>query len=171
MIISNRLDLDFFTRDVLVVAPEILGKVMAIRLNGGSVARFAVKDAEAYRGTEDKACHASKGRTARTEIMFHQGGVLYVYLVYGVHWMLNIVTGLENDPQAVLIRGIENCSGPGRVTKLIGIDGSFNGENLILSERIWFEYATPVKNFRTGQRIGIEYAGEYWKKRPWRYYI
>ena len=104
MIVSKRLPVDFFTRDVLCVASEMLGKVMVTRLKNGSGGKFTITEVEAYRGTEDKACHASKGRTARTEVMFHQGGSLYVYLVYGMYWMLNVVTGFENDPQAVLIR-------------------------------------------------------------------
>ena len=168
---STRLDGDFFTRDVLAVAPGILGKVLAVRSGNGNPERFIIVDVEAYRGLEDKGCHASKGRTARTEIMFHTGGSLYVYLIYGMYWMLNVVTGKENDPQAVLIRGVGNCSGPGRVTRLLGIDGTFNREDLSVSDRIWIEDAEPVKEFRTGVRIGIDYAGEYWKSRPWRYYI
>lgn len=168
---SNRLKSNFFTRDVLDVAPEILGKILVIRLKDENYQKFPVTDVEAYKGTDDKACHASKGRTARTEVMFRTGGVLYVYLVYGMYWMLNVVTGLENDPQAVLIRGVYKCNGPGRVTKSIGLDGSFNCENLYVSERIWFEDAPDIKDYRTGPRIGIDYAGEYWKTRPWRYYI
>lgn len=171
MIVSKRLSVDFFTRDVLCVAPEMLGKVIVTRLKDGSGGKFTITDVEAYRGIEDKACHASKGRTARTEVMFHQGGSLYVYLVYGMYWMLNVVTGFENDPQAVLIRAVENCTGPGKVTRLLGIDGTFNGENLSLSDRIWFEDATPVKEYKTGVRIGVDYSGEYWKNRPWRFYL
>ena len=109
---SNRLKSNFFTRDVLDVAPEILGKILVIRLKDGNYQKFSVTDVEAYKGTDDKACHASKGRTARTEVMFRTGGVLYVYLVYWMYWMLNVVTGLENDPQAVLIRGVDKCNGP-----------------------------------------------------------
>jgi DNA-3-methyladenine glycosylase len=171
MAFKDRLNSDFFTRDVLEVAPEVLGKILVIRLKDGTYLKSAVTDIEAYRGTDDKACHASKGRTARTEIMFHKGGYLYVYLVYGMYWMLNVVTGLENDPQAILIRGIENCTGPGRVAKFFCIDGSFYGEDLSVSERIWFENAPHVTKFSTGNRIGIDYAGEYWRTRPWRYYI
>lgn len=171
MVVPKRLPVDFFTRDVLNVAPEMLGKVLVTRLKDKSVGKYTITDVEAYRGTEDKACHASKGRTARTEIMFHQGGCLYVYLVYGMYWMLNVVTGLENDPQAVLIRAVENCSGPGRVARLLGIDGTFNGENLSFSDRIWFEDATSVGEFKTGVRIGVDYSGDYWRNRPWRFYI
>lgn len=168
---SKRLNGDFFTRDVLAIAPEMLGKVLAIRSPEGNVGRYIITDLEAYRGMEDKGCHASKGRTPRTDIMFHPGGSLYVYLIYGMYWMLNVVTGPENEPQAILIRGIGNCTGPGRVTRMLGIDGSFNREDITESDRIWFENADPVTEFRTGVRIGIDYAGEFWKTRPWRYYV
>ncbi|MCX6322295.1 MAG: DNA-3-methyladenine glycosylase [Bacteroidia bacterium] len=171
MISGKRLSKEFYTRDVLDVAPELPGKYMVIRLPDGIFGRFQVIEVEAYRGAEDKACHACKGRTPRTEIMFHKGGRLYVYLVYGMYWMLNVVTGEENIPQAVLIRGVENYSGPGRITKSFGIDRSFYGEDLDISERIWFEDTGARPVFKTGPRIGIDYSGEFWKTRPWRYYI
>ncbi len=166
-----RLQREFFIRDVLEVAPELVSKVFVIRLKDGTCSRFIVSEAEAYRGAEDKACHACRGRTSRTEIMYHEGGRLYVYLVYGMHWMLNVVTGRENDPQAVLIRGVENCIGPGRVTKTFGINRSFYGEDLTTSGRIWLEDSGIIPVIKTGPRIGIDYAGDYWKARPWRYYI
>lgn len=161
---------DFFLRDVLVVAPELLSCVLVIRQNDNVVRRYQITETEAYRGEEDKACHASKGRTRRTEVMYREGGRLYVYLVYGIHWMLNIVTGEENNPQAVLIRGLENCTGPGKVTRSLGIDRSFNGEDLISSDRIWLEITDLKPDFKTSPRIGVDYAGEYWKTKPWRYY-
>jgi DNA-3-methyladenine glycosylase len=168
---GERLKREFFIRDVLEVAPDLLSKIITIRLTDGTISRCLVTEVEAYRGAEDKACHACKGRTPRTEIMFHEGGHLYIYLIYGMYWMLNIVTGLENDPQAVLIRGVENVSGPGRVTKTLGIDRTFNCEDLITSERMWIEDSPAVQNYKTGPRIGIDYAGEFWKSKPWRYYI
>jgi DNA-3-methyladenine glycosylase len=168
---GRRLERDFFIRDVLAVAPELTGKTMVIRLPAGSYGRFMVTEVEAYRGSEDKACHAFRGRTPRTEIMFHEGGRLYIYLIYGMYWMLNIVTGIENDPQAILIRGVENHTGPGKLTKSLGIDKSYYGEDLVISERIWLEDAGVNPSVKTGTRIGIEYAGEYWKSRPWRYYL
>lgn len=167
----QKLNGEFFTRDVLDVAPGLLGKIIALRVADGTIRRCIITDVEAYRGKEDRACHASKGRTARTEIMFQAGGSLYVYLIYGMYWMLNVVTGKEDEPQAVLIRGVEGCSGPGRVTRLLGIDGSFNREDLAVSGRIWIEDADPVREFSTGVRIGIDYAGEFWKTRPWRYFV
>ena len=168
---GTRLPREFFIRDVLEVAPELIGKIMAVRLKHEMYGRYMVTEVEAYRGSEDKACHASKGRTARTEIMYHEGGRLYVYLVYGMYWMLNVVTGSENNPQAVLIRGVECLPGPGKLTRSLGIDRTFYGEDLIISDRIWFEESGVRPIIRTGERIGIDYAGEYWRSRPWRFYI
>lgn len=169
--IPVRLTRKYFTRDVLEVAPEMIGKIICIKLPDGATGRFQITEVEAYRGVEDKACHASKGRTARTEIMFGEGGSLYIYLIYGMYWMLNIVTGEKDNPQAVLIRGVENMSGPGVLTRSLGIDRSFYGEDLVTSERIWIENTGLVPTIRSSPRIGIDYAGEYWKTRPWRYYI
>jgi DNA-3-methyladenine glycosylase len=166
-----RLLREYFIRDVLDVAPDLIGKNLVIRLQDGTIGRFKVTDVEAYRGSEDKACHACKGRTPRTEIMFQEGGRLYIYLIYGMYWMLNVVTGQENNPQAVLIRGLEKYPGPGKLTKSLGIDRSFYGEDLVISERIWFEENEIIPLIKTGYRIGIDYAGEYWKTKPWRYYI
>jgi DNA-3-methyladenine glycosylase len=166
-----RLQRDFFTRDVLEVAPQLLGKALVIRLKSGDIKSYIISETEAYRGAEDKACHASKGRTRRTEVMYHEGGRLYVYFVYGMHWMLNIVTAGENNPQAVLIRGLKNFPGPGRVTKALGIDRSFYGEDLITSDRIWIEDQGVKPVFKTGTRIGIDYAGDFWQSKPWRYYL
>ncbi len=168
---QKRLSRDFYVRDVLEVAPELPGKIIVVKMSDGSLSRLRVTEVEAYRGTEDKACHAFKGRTARTEIMFHEGGRLYVYLIYGMYWMLNIVTGGKNNPQAVLIRGLENYPGPGRLTKLLGIDKTFYGEDLVNSARIWLEDPGLIHRVKSGPRIGIEYAGEYWKNKPWRYFL
>jgi DNA-3-methyladenine glycosylase len=168
---GKRLSKDFFMRDVLEVAPDLIGKSLVIRFQDKTIGTFRVTEVEAYRGSDDKACHASKGRTGRTEIMFREGGRLYVYLIYGMYWMLNVVTGQENNPQAVLIRGVENYPGPGILTKSFGIDGSFNGEDIVISERIWFESNDFVPVVKNGPRIGIDYAGDYWKSKPWRYFV
>jgi len=166
-----RLKREFFTRDVLDVAPDMPGKIICIKMTDGGTARYEITEVEAYRGTEDKACHASKGRTSRTEIMFQEGGRLYIYLIYGMYWMLNIVTGEKDNPQAVLIRGLETLKGPGVLTKSLGIDKSYNSEDIVTSERLWFEDAGIVRPVKTSSRIGIDYAGEYWKERPWRYFV
>jgi DNA-3-methyladenine glycosylase len=166
-----RLKREFYLSDVLEVAPQIIGKYMVVRKPDGTLVRHRVTEVEAYRGTEDRACHAFKGKTGRTHIMFGEGGYLYVYLIYGMYWMLNIVTGEEENPQAVLIRGVESLNGPGKLTKALGIDKSFYGEDLTVSERIWFEETGENPLIRTSPRIGIDYAGEYWASKPWRYFI
>ncbi len=167
----SRINNNFFTRDVLEVAPALLGMKLICYDKKGLQQSFTITETEAYRGEEDLACHVSKGRTARTEIMYHEGGVLYVYLVYGMHWMLNIVTGRKEVPQAVLLRGIQGITGPGRLTKALGIDKSFNGENMSESSRIWLEDRVSNPLFITTSRIGIDYAGPEWKNKQWRFIV
>jgi len=165
-----RLRKEFFERDVLEVAPELLGKYM-VRDFGSNISKYLITEIEAYRGEEDKACHVSKGRTARTEIMYGQGGLLYVYLIYGIHWLLNIVTAVNDVPQAILVRAIGEINGPGRVSKLLKIDKSFYGEDVCKSGRIWIEDSKINSKFRTDKRIGIDYAGDYWKNKKWRFIL
>lgn len=161
---------DFFERDVLAVAPELLGKFLCRRMDNGELLKYRITETEAYDGAGDLACHAAKGRTSRTEIMFHEGGLVYVYLIYGMYWMLNVVTGKVDQPQAVLIRGLEKCYGPGRLTKTLQIDKSFYGEDLCHSNRLWIASDNTEHEILTGKRIGIDYAGE-WKHKEWRYFI
>ncbi len=167
----SRLQRDFFTRDVLEVAPDLLGKILVRKFDDNSIKKYLITEVEAYRGHEDLACHASKGRTPRTEIMFHEGGHVYVYLIYGMYWMLNFVTDLKDTPQAVLIRGIEGFDGPGKLTKNLLIDKSFYGEDLISSNRLWIENSQISKDFKikTTPRIGIDYAGDIYKNKLWRF--
>jgi DNA-3-methyladenine glycosylase len=168
---GEKLGRDFFTRDVLSVAPELIGKILVFKGDGNYISGFMITETEAYRGTGDKACHASKGRTPRNDIMFGEGGRIYVYFVYGMYWMLNFVTAAENEPQAALIRGIEGYNGPGKLTKALGIDRSFYGEDLVTSGRIWIEDTGNKPAIKTGPRIGVDYAGGYWSKKPWRFNI
>lgn len=167
---NERLGRVFFERDVLEVAPDLLGNyIMFVKNN--SVEKYKITEVEAYRGEEDKASHASKGRTSRTEIMYHNGGYIYVYLIYGMYWMLNFVTGEPDNPQAVLIRGVERLNGPGKLTRELGIDKSFYGEDLVTSNRIWLVNGESTSTYETSKRIGVEYAGNPWKDKPWRFYI
>jgi DNA-3-methyladenine glycosylase len=161
-------DLKFFQRDVLEVAPDLIAKKIIIQ-NNHQIKSFAITEVEAYRGEEDKACHAYKGRTRRTEVMYNSGGFIYVYLIYGMYWMFNIVTGKENMPQAVLIRGIKGNNGPGKLTKFLGIDGSYYGENICTSSRICIIDEGIRPKVESSPRIGINYAGEPWVNMPWRY--
>lgn len=166
----SRLPADFFMNDVLEVAPALIGMDLII-CRDNVPGRFMITETEAYRGLEDKACHASRGETPRNRVMFGKGGRIYVYLIYGMYWMLNFVTGEEGNPQAVLIRAAGGYGGPGILTRELGIDRSFYGEDLADSDRIWVEDRGIRPSFRQGPRIGIDYAGEFWKNKPWRYYI
>jgi DNA-3-methyladenine glycosylase len=163
-------DRNFFERDVLKVAQDLPGIFLCRKLDNGQILQYRITETEAYDGNGDLACHASKGRTNRTEIMFHEGGLVYVYLIYGMYWMLNIVTGAVNNPQAVLIRGIELCYGPGRLTKALQIDKSFYGEDLCTSDRLWLASDNTKHEICTGKRIGVDYSGE-WKHKEWRFFI
>lgn len=165
----NRLDIDFYKQDAVTVAEKLLGKILVRIYDDGTINRYRITETEAYMGEEDRACHASKGRTARTEIMYAEGGSIYVYLIYGMYWMLNIVTGTENHPQAVLIRGIDKVVGSGKVGRELKIDKSFYGESLLESVRIRIENAPDETDFDTATRIGIDYAGDEWKNKLWRF--
>ncbi len=168
---NNRLTKSFFERDVLKVAPDLLGKTLVRVLDNNTILKLRITEVEAYRGEEDLACHACRGRTARTEVMYHKGGVIYVYLVYGMYWMLNFVTGKANHPQAVLIRGLEGINGPGKITKKLQIDKSFYGESLISSKKLWIEDSGEQVKYITNTRIGVDYAGEYWANKKWRFQV
>jgi DNA-3-methyladenine glycosylase len=168
---SDRVDQLFFMQDVLTLAPALLGMKLVCLDKNKIPSYYIITETEAYKGEEDLACHASKGRTARTEIMYHKGGVLYVYLIYGIHWMLNIVTGKADDPQAVLIRGVNGISGPGRVTRALGIDRNYNAEDLSTSPRIWIERGLASHVYTSAPRVGIDYAGPEWKLKPWRFLL
>lgn len=166
-----RLSQNFYTSEAETVAQQLIGCSIIRTFSNNESVRFLITETEAYLGTQDKACHASKGRTPRTEVMFCQGGVIYMYLIYGIHWMFNVVTGPKESPQAVLIRGIHGAIGPGRVTRLLQMDKSYNGVSLIDSANIWIEPATQKFKFISTARVGIDYAGPYWSKRKLRFII
>ncbi len=132
-----------------------------------------ITEVEAYDGVNDLACHASKGRTARTEVMFSEAGVWYVYLIYGMYNMLNIVTSEREYPAAVLIRGVEGIDGPGRLTRVLGVTLDINALPATESTGLWIEDRGIIidpETIRTTPRIGVEYAGE-WATKPWRFLI
>ena len=166
----KKLTPEFYCRDVLQVAPDLIGKVLVRNLNG-QVLRHRIVEAEAYRGEEDDACHARFGKTNRNSVMYNAGGCAYVYLIYGMYWMFNIVTGPGGDPQAVLIRGVDAYPGPGKLTRALAIDKSFYGEDLVTSGRIWIESCAEQPAILLTPRIGIGYAGEPWKSIAWRYIL
>jgi len=162
---------DLRTKDTVSLARWILGKHLVIQTESGTVSK-AITEAEAYDGPNDLACHASKGKTERTAVMFGPAGRWYVYLVYGMHEMLNIVTGPENYPAAILIRGLDRISGPGRLTKALDINRRFNkceaiqGTGLYLEDR-GIEFSD--EEVEVTPRIGVNYAGPDWSMRPYRF--
>ena len=167
-----RLSGDYFKQDAIVLAKDLLGKILVRRFENGIELRAKITEVEAYRGEEDRACHASKGRTKRTEVMYAGGGKIYVYLIYGMYWLINFVSGEEGHPQAVLIRGLENINGPGRVGRFLQLDESFYGEDLNNSQRIWLEKPenTAPLAINSSSRIGVEYAGMEWAGKQWRFF-
>jgi DNA-3-methyladenine glycosylase len=161
---------EFFSRPALVVAKELLGKVLCRRLNG-EVLSAAINETEAYVGPQDLAAHGSKGRTARTEIMFGPAGNWYVYFIYGIHWMLNAVTDDVDHPAAVLIRGAGQWTGPAKLTKAMSIDKSFNTLPIAPGSELWIEdrgLVIPRGRIRRTPRIGVDYAGV-WAAKPYRF--
>ncbi len=163
---------EFFVGDVLKIAPELLGKVL-VKRDGATDIRMVINEVEAYDGESDKACHASRGRTPRTEVMYGPAGHWYVYLVYGMHYMLNIVTGEIGYPSAVLIRGTFEVSGPGRLSKALGVDMSFNSKESSGTTGLWIEDGYNISSsckVEATERVGVDYADE-WAKKPYRFLL
>lgn len=158
--------------DTVRLARWLVGKTLVRDLDGIRSAQI-ITETEAYDGERDLASHASKGRTKRTEVMYQAGGIWYVYLCYGVHEMLNLVTGPADHPAAVLIRGVAEISGPGRLTKRLGIDRRLNGRPAKPENGLHLEdsdLVLPRGAVRSGPRIGVDYAGPVWAGKPWRFY-
>ncbi len=165
------LDQAFFNRKTLVVARDLIGKYV-VRQDGHTLLAYRITEVEAYIGEQDLACHSAKGRTRRTEVMFGPPGRLYLYLIYGMYWMLNIVTEQTDHPSAILIRGVASISGPGRVARALKLDASFNDQPATKATGLWFEDRgglTP-KISRT-PRIGIDYAGPIWSAKLYRFVV
>lgn len=163
-----RLEKEYFKQDALFLAEDLLGKFLCRKIDG-NILKFRITETECYLGKADSASHASRGKTARNKIMFKQGGYAYIYLCYGIHFLFNIVTGQKNSPQAVLIRGVENFDGPGKLTKALKIGKELNGVNLIKSKEIWLENDGVKFDFITAKRVGIDYAKREDKERLWRF--
>lgn len=163
---------EFFARDAEQVAEDLIGTVL-VREDGGLREAAMILETEAYVGPHDLACHAAKGRTPRTEAMFGPPGHWYVYFVYGMHWMLNIVTGTEGYPSAVLIRGVAGTNGPGRTAKRFGVNRELYGQLADTQTGLWIESRThPLEKQRILRtpRIGVDYAGE-WALKPLRFVL
>ena len=185
---------NFYRRDdVVQISRDLLGKVLCTRIEGKQLTSGIITETEAYRGRDDKACHAHGKRTKRTEIMYHEGGKAYVYLCYGIHHLFNIVTNTDGIADAILVRAVEPIeglelmlerrgkeeiapvltAGPGRTSQSLGITTDYYGLDLTAKDTIWIEdRGDTIKNkkIKSSPRIGVDYAGED-AKRPWRFFI
>lgn len=179
-------------RPTLTVARELLGTVL-VRVEKGVRASGIITETEAYIGESDLACHAKARITPRTAIMYGAPGRAYIYLNYGIHWMLNVVTEREGFPAAVLIRAIEPLEGieiiasrrgkqprakwtdgPGKLAQALGIDKTFNGVDLCSKENgLWIEVGEKIPDERVirSSRVGINSAPEPWRSKPWRFLV
>ena len=160
----ERLPYEFYHRHALEVAPELVGKIL---VHNGQ--RLRISETEAYCGESDTACHAHKGRTKRTEVLYADAGTVYIYLCYGVHWLMNVITGDVDDPQGVLIRACLDAPGPGRLTKARGITGQLNQANAVTSEEIYFADDGFSCEIEADKRVGIGYASQEDQDRLWRF--
>jgi DNA-3-methyladenine glycosylase len=164
----RKLTYEFYHRPCLQVARELVGKWLVRRLPSGEVLRLRISETEAYCGKADTACHAHKGRTKRTEVLYADAGTIYIYLCYGMHWLLNVVTGDQEDPQAVLIRACVDAPGPARLTKALGINGDLN-RGSICGDELWIEDDGGDCDVVTDKRVGIGYASQEDQDRLWRF--
>lgn len=163
----------FFERNSVIVAEQLLGKFLARRIGEKKIS-LMITETEAYEGFEDKASHASRGKTTRNAPMFGPGGVWYVYFTYGMHWMLNVVCGKKDYPAAVLIRGVEGINGPARLTKFLKVNKKFNGAKAAPKTGLWLEdggIKIKPAEIKKLPRIGVDYAGPVWTKKRYRFIL
>lgn len=192
MTLSSCLPRDWYARDALEVAHDLLGMILVRRLDEKTI-HCRITETEAYRGEEDLACHARAGRTPRTAVMYGPPGYAYIYFTYGMHWCLNTVCMPEGLPAAVLIRGIDPLdgldiiaknrygrpqdqwtNGPAKLTQALRIEKSLNGVDLTnQTSGLWIEKGEFVENHQivATPRIGINSVPEPWRTMPWRYIL
>ncbi|MCL2052258.1 MAG: DNA-3-methyladenine glycosylase [Lachnospiraceae bacterium] len=166
----HRIMYDYYRQPATVLAPDLLGKILCRQL-GDEIVRLRITETECYHGETDTACHASRGKTPRTKALYEQGGIAYIYLCYGIHHLFNIVAGDSGFPGGVLIRGVEGYSGPGRLTKALGIDRSLYGIDLVKSDQLWLEDDGFKPLYKATKRIGIDYAEPEDRDRLWRFVV
>ncbi len=171
---NNRMDgkriqnIDFFCVGADKLAVNLLGKAL-VRNIDGVTQKYLIAETECYMGVNDSACHACRGKTPRASALWQRGGKLYVHLIYGLYYMMNIVAGLENEPMGVLIRGVMGIPGPGKLTRALDIGKDFNREDLLESDRIWIEETNISTKFDCLERVGIGYANKIDREKLWRF--
>ena len=160
----DRLPYEFYHQPCDTVARELVGKVIVC-----GDRQLRISETEVYWGENDTACHAHKGRTPRTEVLYAKAGTIYVYLCYGIHWLLNIVTGDREDPQAVLIRACLEAPGPGKLTKALGVTGEYNRKSILETPDFWIGDDGFRCRIEAAPRVGIGYASPEDQARLWRF--
>lgn len=176
---NKKLKKEFFSQSSSKVGKDLLGKYLVRKFKDGKRIEGKIIETELYKGPEDKAAHTCNGKTKRNRVVWKRGGYLYIYLIYGLHWMLNISTSKDGEPECVLIRAVDTkefpfkkTNGPGKLTKRFKIDKSFYGEDLTQSNKIWIEdRGEELGKIKKTPRINIDYAGEKWIKKKWRFLI
>lgn len=186
------LSASFYARDTVEVARDLIGKTL-VRQDGADRISGVIIETEAYRGEEDLACHCRSGRTPRTEIMYGPAGRAYVYLIYGMYWLLNVVTEAVGNPGAVLIRAIEPLNGveiiarrragqarrnwtngPGKLSLALDIQGDMNDVNICTSSGpLYITQGVDVSPeiIRRGPRVGLDTVPEPWRSKDWRFMV
>mgnify|MGYP004656177897 CR=1 FL=1 len=157
----------FISLDPVEIARNLIGCLLCRYINGETLS-FEITEVEVYLGPEDLASHARFGKTKRNAVMFGPKDFWYVYLCYGIHTMLNLTTGSEGKPSAILIRSVNGANGPGRLTKRLGIDLSFNGLPCSQSSNLWIEQGI-IRDSIVTPRIGVDYAGPIWSQKLYRF--
>lgn len=170
---NKKIEQECFNQNSVKIAPDLLGKYL-VRKIGNKTYELPITEVEAYEGFEDKASHAHRGQTERNKVMFGHPGYWYVYLCYGMHWMLNIVTGPKGHPAAILIRGAGDIKGPARLTKFLKLTKSMNGKKATPNNGLWIEdrgVRFKPSMVHKGPRVGVDYAGPVWSKKHYRFWI
>lgn len=165
---------DLENQTAATCARWLLGKFLVRQRTPDDLEARLITEVEAYDGENDLACHARAGRTARTDVLYAAPGFWYVYLCYGIHEMLNLVVGPAGWPAAVLIRGVEDLPGPGRVTRHLGIDRALNRAPATPASGLWLEdrdVRVPRGRVKATPRVGVDYAGPIWAAKPWRFVL
>jgi DNA-3-methyladenine glycosylase len=160
---------EYYSRSARELAPDMLGKIMCRRLPDG-VLRLRVTETECYYGEEDSACHASHGRTKRSDCLYRAGGLAYVYRCH-MYYLLTVVTGPDGHPEGVLVRGVEGHNGPGRTGEVMGIVPRLHGMPLTPETGLWFEDDGECPEYTASERIGVGSASAADRALPWRYSV
>lgn len=165
----KRLKKDFYLRPATELSVLLLGKLLVRKTEQG-VVKARITETECYFGEEDTACHAHRGKTDRTRILYEEGGLAYVYLCYGIHSLLNVVSGNKGHPEAVLIRAVDGYNGPGKLTKALSITREQNYTDLCTSDELWIEDDGLVPTeIQRSKRVGIDYATQEYQDVLWNF--